>query len=351
MKNFKKRLAVVLVLAFMLTMVMGSSAFAATTTLHRVDAYSGVKIVYNGVELTGASQPYIINDTTYVPLRLLMENFGNGIYWDALNYRVIITSDTSKDAQIAALQKKITELEKTIADLEGGDLGDIEDELYDVFEDLGDDYFDDDGIDFTLSLSGDEDDIAYTVKLNFDDSNDYDDLTDVDMDDIESFLDDLESEIYDATEDTDFEDADVTGKLSDQDHSSYYVKFNGSSYDFSWDNGDDLNDIEDAVYDAVDDLDYYFGDDGIYFTLSLDGDEDDLEYYIEFDFSNANDYWDLSDLDEDDIEDFLDDVAAEIYDQIEDTEFEDADLTGELVDNDDSDLYVEFDGDDYDFNL
>lgn len=351
MKNLKKRLALVMVLAFMFTMVMGSSAFAATTTLHKVDAYSGVKIIYNGMELTGASQPYIINDTTYVPLRLIMENFGNGVYWDALNYRVILTGNTSKDAEIAALKKQIAELENTIAELEGADLDDIEDDLYDIFEDMGDDYFDDDEIIFSLSLGGDEDDIAYTVKLDFDDSNDYDDLTDVDMDDIEEFLDDLESEIYDAIDDTDYEDADVTGKLSDKDNSSYYVKFNGSSYTFSWDNGDDLDDIADAVYDAVDDLDYYFDDDGIYFTLSLDGDEDDLEYYIEFDFSHADDYWDLSDLDEDDIEDFLDDVAAEIYDEIEDTDFEDADLTGELVDNDDSDLYVEFDGDSYDYNL
>jgi len=114
-------------------------------------------------------------------------------------------------------------------------VSDIEDTLNDYFGDAGDDYFGDDGIDVTTSLDGDEDDLAYTIKLDFDDADDYDDLTEVSTTNIETFLNAVNSRINTEIDDTDYEDADITGKLVDNDDSSYYVKYNGSSYTYSWD--------------------------------------------------------------------------------------------------------------------
>ncbi len=359
MKNLKKSWIIILAVALIFT-IGAVSNVSASSIMQTVQAYQGVKIFYNGQQLTDEKQPYIINDTTYVPLRMLMENIGCDVTWDSANYRVIVTSSTqaslsAKDAQIANLENRITQLQAIIDELEdgsGADLEDIEEAIYDTFKDAGDDYFGDDNIEVSsITLNGDEDDIAYLIKLDFDNADNYDDLADLDEDDVEEFLDDVESEIYEEADGTDFEDADITGKLIDKDNSSYYVRYNGSQYTYSWGSGDDLDDIEDAICDTFEDAgDDYFDDDDLNIKISLDGDEDDVEYEVTIDFDSSDNYDDLSDVDEDDIDKFLDDLEKEIYDEIDDTDFEDAELTGTLYDNDDDDYYVECEDGDYDYS-
>lgn len=368
-KNKKRWL---LFFAVMLFIAIGVATASAAPTGKIVQAYQGVKIIFNGQQLTGTTQPYIINNTTYVPLRMLMNGFGKNISWDAANYQVIITDTASstetnlkaqlaqKDTQIADLQSTITRLNAQISDLkdENNDdstsLSDIKETLSDYFEDAGDDYFDDDGIDTTISLSGDEDDLAYTIKLDFDDADDYDKLKDLNESDIKSFLNAVKSKINSEIEDTDYEDADLTGKLVDYDTSSYYVKYNGSSYTYSWDDEDDdssLSDIKETLNDDFEDAgDEYFDDDGIDTTISLSGDEDELTYTIKMDFSDANDYDHLYDLSQSEIRTFLNAVKSTINDEIEDTDYEDADITGKLSDNDNSSYYVKYDGSSYSFS-
>lgn len=228
------------------------------------------------------------------------------------------------------------------------DLSDIADDMEDTFSDSGDDYFSDDGIAVTVGLSGDEDELAYTVRLDFDDADSYDNLTDLNESDIDSFLDAVVSELTDAIDGTDYEEADITGKLIDYNTSSYYVKDNGSSYSYSWNDDFSLSDVREKLYDDFEDAgDTYFEDDGIATTISLSGDEDELVCTIRLDFDDASDFDELSDLSESDMETFLEDVTDEISDEIEDTDYEDADITGKLVDNNDSSLYVKYDGSDY----
>lgn len=336
MKKLKRKLSIVLVLTFMLTMVLGAPAIAASwTSVKKVDAYSGVKIFYNGEQLADSTQPFIINDTTYVPLRLIMETLGNAIYWDAENYRVMMTGTTSsqlaaKDVEIAALKAQITKLEKELAELEGGSLGSIEDILSDYFEDAGYDYFDDSRIDVIFTLDGDEDDIAYTINLDFGSARYYDDLSDLDENDIEDFLDDVESEINKNIKGTNFKNADLTGKLVDYDNSKLYVKFNGRSYTYNWSSSGSLGEIEDILNDEFEgEGKYYFGDKKLGISISLTGNKSLINCYIDID-------GDLTDYTKSKIKDFIYDVEEVIEDEIGGTSFKSAEVNITLEDEEDN---------------
>jgi hypothetical protein len=73
MKKVKTKLSIIVVLVFVFTMVIGATAFGAWTSVQKVDAYSGVKVYFNGQEVINPDQPLIINDRTYVPLRMIMD--------------------------------------------------------------------------------------------------------------------------------------------------------------------------------------------------------------------------------------------------------------------------------------
>ncbi|GBF34670.1 hypothetical protein DCCM_3790 [Desulfocucumis palustris] len=86
-----------------------------------------------------------------------------------------------------------------------------------------------------MSLDGDEDELAYNVTLDFDAADDYDNLTDISETNIKTFLNAVKSKINTEVDGTDYEGADIKGKAVDNDKSGYYVKYNGSTYTYSWD--------------------------------------------------------------------------------------------------------------------
>ena len=368
MNNWRKNTSLFLAVVFFIMLGIVQPVGAASST-KTVQAYQGVTIIYNGQQLTDTTPSYIIDGTTYIPLRMLMSNFGKGVEWNGTNKQVIISDATSgsitgsASQQIVALQNQIDQLQQTIATLDSrvstlkGDssddasLSDIKSDLNDYFEDAGDDYFDDDGIDTTISLSGDEDDLVYTITLDFYYADDYDDLKDIGETDLKTLMSAVKSKIASLADDTDYEDADITGKLVDEDESGYYVKYNGSSYTYSWDDDISLSDIRSTLNDYFEDAgDDYFGDDGITASISLSGDEDDLAYTIKLDFSYADYYSDLTEVSTTDLKDLILAVKSRINSEIDDTYYEDADITGRIYDNDDSDYYVIYDGSSYTFS-
>ncbi len=354
MGNLKKGRKIIWMLALIFIIGMAPNV-SASSILEYVQAYRGVRIFYNGQELTDEKQPYVINDTTYVPLRMLMENIGCNVYWDAVNYRVVVTDNSAaRDSEIAALKSEIAQLQAVNSQLEdhGDSLGNIEEAVSNIFEDdAGDVYFDDDGIEVTINLSGDEYDIFYTISLDFADADDYDDLKDVDEGDLEDFLSDIEDKIEDEANGTNFADARLTGMLKNAGYSKYYIDCKNGEYDFSWDNRDDLDSIEEAVSDTFEEAgEDYFDDTYINISIKLRSDDDDIAYILKLCFDDATKYDDLKDLDQDDIEDFLEAVTEEIYDEADDTDYEDPDITGILRDLDNSGLYVEDDEGDYNYS-
>lgn len=362
----KTKKIAILILTVMTLLVFGATAVVGANAL-TVKAYPGVTIFYNGRQLTDDQQPLIINDYTYVPLRMVMENFGKDITWDGANRRVLI-SDSLEEAQRQAdlinlqnenkrLQATIEQLNATIADLQKrktstADLDDIEDALNDYFEDAGYDYFSDRYLGITITLSGDEDDIKYLVRVDCSDSSKYKNIRDLSKTKIEDFLEDLESKLLKEIDRTDYEDADITGEMRDRNNSSYYVKYNGRTYSYSWSSSsyyyDDLDDIASEVEDYFEDAgDTYFDDEGIRVYITLSGDEDEIEYLIRLDFRYADYYDDLTKLSKSRIESFMNAVKNRISREIDGTDFEDADIIGELRDYSKSSYYVEYNGSRY----
>lgn len=348
--------------AVLIILIAAINPACAASNVKTVQAYQGVKIIYNGQELADTSPSYIINGTTYIPLRILMTSFGKGVQWDGTNSKVIISDVASATGsagdQIMVLQKQIDQLQSSITALNskvstlqsssGSDdtnLSDIKSELNDYFEEAGEDYLNDDGIYVSISLSGDEDDLYYVITLDCDDADYYDDITEISESNLKSLMSAVKSRISSEAYDTDYEDADITGKLVDDNYSSYYISFNGSSYSASWDDEVSLSDIKSDVNEYFADAgDDYFRDDGIDTTVSLSGDEDDLYYTIILNFDYANDYDDVTEISQTTLKSLMNAVKSRISSEIYNTDYEDADITGILYDDDRSSYYVRYDG-------
>ena len=199
----------------------GASAEVATKNLQA--KYNNIKILYNGYQVSTEIEPFIVNGTTYIPLRMMAGVFNKDVQWDGTTYTIRVTDRpdaatqaqlAAKDAEIKRLQTRIATLEDQIADLKDRDdddiddaLDDLEDELWDQFQD----YFDD--IEFDdITVDGDEDEVEITIELAGDDYGDeWDDLKKADL---EEFVIDIVEEVWDWDE---FEDADVKGEIIDID--------------------------------------------------------------------------------------------------------------------------------------
>ena len=331
MRKIKTRLSLITVLVFIFTMVIGAAAFGAYTSVQKVDAYSGVKVFFNGKEVINPDQPFIINDRTYVPLRMIMELVGSGVTWDAANYRVMLTGGASdseliaKDAEIAALKKELEKLKEEDSKV---DLGKIEDDLLKTFRYAGEDYFDDDYIDVSLSLNGDKKEVAYTIKLKFGKKSSYAKLSETRTRDIESFLDDVEDELTAALKKTDYKGASITGKLVDGSDSKMTVKYNGKTYTYSW-GSDDIDDIADEINNEFKDAgSNYFGDSAVKVSVTLSGDSKKITYKIAVNASRSSLYDSGDKIDTADLKWLQDDVAAEIKAEIRSTSFKGASING-----------------------
>lgn len=312
MKNKKKLVAIVIVLTMMLSLFSVAYAKGTYQTLNAW--YGDIKIVANGKQVVSSIKPFMVNDTTYVPIRMLGEALGKTVSWDGSTYSVIIAdkpdpTDTLLWQQLFDKDKKINELEKKIALLESEkdksvDLDDLEDDLMDDYEEYKD-------IEFDISIDGDEDDIEVEIYV---DLSDYKSKWNrLKQSDIEDYLQDIVDDILD-----EFDDADITGFIEDDDSGDELLEFTVSSkgkVSVSYKNTVDLDDLERNLnrwYGSYRDLDI---------DIYLDGEEDDItvEIYV------SKSEWNVLD---DYAQAFLDAIVDDILD-----EFKDADVDGFIEDD------------------
>lgn len=336
----KKRIIIGL-LALSLVLVLAAAAWATTGTVPINVTYRDIKIMTNGTVVNADAslgEPFIYNDRTYIPIRMAAEALGLNVDW--FDYANLVTITGSSSAQeVAALKAEIADLKEQLAECEGGgDLGDLEAQLIDDYDQIGDVDIDD------IILDGDEDDVEVTIEVDLADfDSEWADLSDSD---IEDFLDDLVSDIQDEfTEDTV-----VTGVITDIDSDDDLVDFDKDGTDdlnVDFNDGDyrdgggsDANDVEDAIngdsYDVsgldfeVTDISYDEGDEEV--TVELTADVDILDDWNDLDYS-------------DDIEGDVIDICVDIANAFDDEGF---DVGNVLIDflNDDGDPL-----DNYEYNV
>ncbi|NPV93461.1 MAG: copper amine oxidase N-terminal domain-containing protein [Firmicutes bacterium] len=306
----------------------------------------------NGVHSRMDVRPEMVHNRVVLPFRWVAQAFDTDVSWDNEKKTVCFGNKRPQvryypPAHPSGSVRYTTEWPDHTSVLNG-----LNRALDDYFEDVGYDYFNDNGIVAYINLSGDEDDLAYTIRLDFSGADDYDNLTDVSRTRIRTFLNAVRSRIESEIDGTDYDGADITGTLYDSERSSYYVRDNDGSYSFSW-YGDDtsLSEIRNRLNDRFEDAgNDYFNDDGIVAYINLSGDEDDLAYTIRLDFSGADDYDNLTDVSRTRIRTFLNAVRSRIDSEIDGTDYDGADITGRLYDGYHSSYYVRYSGGSYNFS-
>lgn len=311
----KKRIIIVVLLAALVLSI--AVAANATTATKQIEAtYRNIVIMANGSVVPaepGMGEPFIVTSEgrTYVPIRMAAEALGLNVEWvDWLN-AVKITGATSS-AELEALKAENAALKDKIARLEdGGDLSDLEGDLLDDYDYLGDVEIDD------ITLDGDEDDVDVTIEVDLDEySDEWEELSDSE---IKSWLADMVSDIQDELSD----DTYVSGEIIDIDSDDTLVKFSkdGDSSlkvtyydeDYRGGSGGDEEDAIDALEDESFDVGY------IEFTVtSVSYDEDDDSASVKLTaYDDVEDDWDELYAD-DELEDYIIYICEDIVDIFDD---------------------------------
>lgn len=333
MNNKKFRKIAILVAVMMLVMSFSSTGFASWLDQTIKASYRNITVFVNGTLKQARTaqgtvvEPFIVDGTTYVPLRGIAEMLGYTVNFNPTTYRIDITG-----TDISTLSQKIIQQEATIKSLEAKlaayeevDLDDLEDDLIDDYEKIG-------TLDVTdIILKGDAKAIKVEIYVDLNTSakvTAWEELED-EEDELIEFLQDIVDDILRVAK-----DADVSGFIEDEKTDKELIKFSINTKDnvvlgSSSTSTGDIADLEDELNDDFDRLS------GVRFDITVT-EKSGSRLQVVLD-SNVTDVTKVIDVD--DMEDFLEDMYDVIvsYD-----EFEDHDVYGFIEDNM-GDLSFEFD--------
>lgn len=348
----KKRIIAVL-MCLSLVLVAAGIAEAALATRQISTVYQNMQIFVNGKAVTVQpnEEPFIYNERTFVPIRVVAEALNMNIEWVDAIKSVKISGAAQSDpnvlaqkdkeiqdlkAQLAQKNNEIQSLNNTIASLREDNDSDnnddevisgLEDDLLSSYDNLEDVEVDD------ISLDGNEDDVDVDVEVDLGSYGDeWDELTDSD---IENWIEDVVSDIQDGLS----EDTEVNGNITDTDSDDVLVEFSkdgDSSLDVTFKDDRDGGSDSDDVVDNLEGEDFEVN--GISFTLDrVEYSNSRVDVYLYADDDDASSEWDeLSDS-------TIESEVISICDEIADTYKSDADInlitvTAYFYDEDDDGL-------------
>lgn len=226
-KKFKKLAGFLAIM--MLVLSVGTMGFATSSMVNLKAYYRDIKISKNGQQVQITPEPFIVDGSTYVPLRAVSELLDKEVIWDGVNYKIDIRDMANSNVayltqQLYTSQLRVAQLEKQVKDLEEKLKNQSSYDLDDLEDDLNDDYYEYEGVDFDITLTGDEDDI--TVQIYADSRDITDDLTETKA---KNYLYDIYDDIMD-----EFEDAEVSGYIKDDEGKLYFDFDSRGNIDLEW---------------------------------------------------------------------------------------------------------------------
>lgn len=228
------------------------STYAAQATKSIQAVYNNIKIVYNGNEVStdASTEPFMINGTTYVPLRVAGTALDKKVSWDGNNKRVVIEDNavpvdnttvvalnqqinnltqqlatakaevTSKDATIAQLEKDKAALQEQVNknNSNNNNNSSSSTSLRDLEDDLNDDYGDYERTYAEISLKGNDRNVTVNIDVDKDRWNNLSSSKQ------KSFLQDIADDIIKA-----YSRASISGTIYDDSNSNKLLTFETNS--------------------------------------------------------------------------------------------------------------------------
>lgn len=337
--NGRMKKIMTLALTGILTVALTTSGVYANPKKKLLEAFDDIQIEYNGTTLSDVDGPLLINNKTYIPLRMLMTYFGDKeIAWDNDNRKVKVknklnSTDSMYMSQISTRNTQITALEKEVKDLKAqlaaakAEATKDDLDISKLKKALNDDYEDYDRKDISISLSGDTSKIKLTVTLDKSDWNDFSASKKV------SFLEKICDDIWDEAE-----KATIEGTVKDGNKAldSFTVKpgKDVSLEDEDEDEDPDFGSLETAI---VKKFKTDWSDEKLVLSLDISGTATKITYKANVDMSKYDDEWD--DLSASKKKRLMD----SIYDEIKD-DYSKATITGYAYDTKNKKNLAKYDG-------
>lgn len=305
----KKRGVVLLIITTLLIGAFGMVSYGQGFSRTLKAWFGTVNIIVDGQNVTNKVEPFVVDGTTYIPLRVVAETFNKNVEWNPVTFTANITDDLTqvdgyyqnqiltRDIEIMSLESKIKKLEKELekSDSKSKDLDDLEDDLNDEFDEYRD-------IEFDIKLYGDNRDIEVEIEVDlYDYGREWRRLTESRK---TRYLQDIVDEILEV-----YPRADIEGFIIDIDKKDTILEFDIRRDKVEIKEKYSSADISDLEKDLDDNYYNYFKD--INLRITLDGDEDDVEFIVEIDYDKFEDEWD--DLRESSIKRFM----SNIYEDVE----------------------------------
>lgn len=293
--NSKKRL-IALATTATICLSTATAIYAAPEITKTLKAqFPGIKISYNGQVKSSDKEPFIVDGTTYVPIRMVGELVGKSVSWVGESKQILITDNTS-DLSIQLIQKNntINTLTKENESLRS-QLKALQDEMESLKDktpttsnlsklekQIQNDHEKYKRMFFDISLKEYRGDIEVAIDIDLHkDSRYWSDLSETD---IKNYIYDICDDIWYA-----YRDVRIQGHIYDIKSREYLVEFESDSrqrlsYDFT--KTLDINKLE---YEMDRKYSNYFP--GIPLTIKLSGDKYDLVYKVNVDYERYKSEW------------------------------------------------------------
>lgn len=287
----KKKIISLLAATTILVGAFGFSSYGASVSKTLQAYYGTSRIIIDGQDVTQKIDPFIVNGTTYIPLRVVAETFNKNVKWDSTTATATITDDLTqvneyyqaeilkRDIRIMDLESKLQKLEKELESNKEMTLSDLEKQLNKDYDEYRD-------IEFDITLSGTTSKVKVKIEVDlYDFDKEWNSLTDSRK---TTYIQNIVDDILEA-----YPKASVEGYIRDIDAKKDILDFTVNksgkvSITSKSSSSGTLADLEDYLNDEHKN---YFKSEDIYFSIELEGNKNEITFYVDLDNSTSSRNW------------------------------------------------------------